>query len=140
MSEQSTTAPLARLAATPLTGQLARFAVVGATNTALTWCVFAMATAAGLWYPAAAAVAFAAGAVNGYTLNRVWTFQAGAFHPRSLGRYVLVQLVGMGLNVLLVIGFVEAAGLHRLTAQLFAVPLVSALTFVLSRAWAFAAV
>src|SRR5436309_649471 len=64
--------------ASPLTGQLARFAVVGVTNTALTWCVFALSTAAGLWYPAAAGIAFGAGAINGYTLNRVWTLPVSA--------------------------------------------------------------
>ena len=137
MSEDQTLA-LRSAVASPVTGQLARFAVVGVTNTALTWCVFALSTAAGLWYPAAAGIAFAAGAVNGYTLNRVWTFRAGAFHPRTLGRYVVVQLVGMGMNIALVVALVEGAGMHRLLAQLFAIPVVSLLTFGLSRNWAFA--
>jgi len=137
MSDQQTLA-LRSAVASPLTGQLARFAVVGASNTALTWCLFALSTAAGVWYPAAAAGAFAAGAVNSYTLNRVWTFRAGAFHPRTLGRYVVVQLLGMAMNVGLVVALVEGAGAHRLLAQLIAIPLVSVLSFGLSRNWAFA--
>lgn len=137
MAEQETAALRMRLFQGPLPGQLARFAVVGASNTALTWCVFAASTALGAWYPAAAAFAFALGAVNGYTLNRVWTFRAGGFDSRALGRYVVIQIGAMLTNVGLVVALVEGFALHRLLAQLVAIPIVSMLSFGASRNWAF---
>jgi putative flippase GtrA len=96
-------------------------------------------TAAGVWYPAASGLAFAAGAVNGYTLNRIWTFRAGAFRVGGLARYAVVQAIGLGANVLTVVAFVELAGMNRLVAQVCALGLVSLLTFGLNRSWAFAA-
>src|SRR4051812_44689346 len=86
-----------------LAHQLVKFAIVGLANTAIGLGVFALALAAGVWYPAASALAFAAGAVNGYTLNRVWTFRAGAFHAAGFARYVAIQGVALAMNVVLVV-------------------------------------
>jgi putative flippase GtrA len=136
-ANDSTTTAETLLAPQALAGQLARFAIVGATNTALSWGLFALMTSMGVWYPAASGLAFAAGAVNGYTLNRVWTFRAGAFRMGGLARYAVVQAIGLAANVLTVVAFVEVAGVHRLVAQVFALGFVSLLTFGLNRRWAF---
>ena len=139
MSTHESTTTAGRLLPAPdLAGQLARFAVVGATNTALSWGLFALMTSMGVWYPAASGLAFAAGAVNGYTLNRVWTFRAGAFRMGGLARYAVVQAIGLAANVLAVVAFVELLGVHRLIAQVCALGFVSLLTFGLNRQWAFA--
>ena len=53
--------------------QLARFLAVGVGNTAVSFVVYRLLLALGLWYVVAAPLAFAAGAVNGYILNRRWT-------------------------------------------------------------------
>jgi putative flippase GtrA len=118
--------------------QLARFGLVGLSNTALSWCLYALAVSVGVWYPLAAAASFAVGAVNGYTLNRVWTFRAGAFSASQLGRYVTVQAGAMAVNVTLLVILVEWIGLQRLTAQLVALVAVAALGFTAARGWAFA--
>jgi putative flippase GtrA len=138
-TNESTTTAEALLPAPDLAGQLARFAVVGATNTALSWGLFALMTSMGVWYPAASGLAFAAGAVNGYTLNRVWTFRAGAFRMGGLARYAVVQAIGLAANVVTVVAFVEILEVDRLVAQVFVLGLVSLLTFGLNRQWAFAA-
>jgi putative flippase GtrA len=121
-----------------LGGQLTRFAVVGVTNTAITLVTYAALIDAGLHYLQAIVPAFLLGALNGYTLNRAWTFRAGAFAPAGLARYVATQLTGLGLNALLLVAFIELLGAHRLVAQLLAMPLVSCATFALSRWWVFA--
>jgi putative flippase GtrA len=118
--------------------QFARFAVVGATNTAITLATYAVLIDAGLHYLGAIVPAFALGALNGYTLNRAWTFRAGCFEPAALARYVATQLGGLALNALLLVAFIEVLGAHRLVAQVLAMPLVSCATFVGSRWWVFA--
>jgi putative flippase GtrA len=120
-----------------LARQLVRFAIVGVSNTALAWSLYALGVKAGVWYPAAAAGSFAAGAVNGYTLNRVWTFQAGDFSASRFARYACVQVGALGANVTLLVLLVELAGVARLPAQLFALASVAALSFAASRRWAF---
>jgi putative flippase GtrA len=125
-------APVDRRALRGLAGQGLRFCAVGATNTAVSLVAFWALLAAGLHYVAAAVLAFAAGAVNGYLLNRTWTFHAaGSWRARAL--YVVVQLLGLGLNAGLVWLFVDAARLAALHAQILALPPVTVLTFTLSR-------
>ena len=129
----------ARLLPAPaVAGQLGRFALVGVTNTALSWGLFALALSLGVWYPLASALAFVAGAINGYTLNRIWTFKAGRFCATGLARYSCVQALGLGVNELVIVVVVELAGVPHLAAQAVALGAVSLLTFSLNRRWAFA--
>ena len=58
--------------------QLARYGAVGVSNTLISAAVFALFSVAGLQAVEAASLAFAAGAVNGFTWNRRWTFGATA--------------------------------------------------------------
>jgi putative flippase GtrA len=50
-----------------------RFAAVGATNTLVSWCAYALLFRMGLHYLLASALAFALGVANSYVLNRRWT-------------------------------------------------------------------
>lgn len=123
--------------ARPLSSQFARFVIVGASNTALTLGCYALLLAGGLHYLAALVPAFLVGALNGYTLNRVWTFRAGPFRGEALARYVATQLTALGLNALALTTFVELLGVTRLPGQLLAMPIVSCVTFAANRGWVF---
>jgi putative flippase GtrA len=122
----------------PLGGQFARFVAVGASNTALTLASYALLLALGLHYLGALVPSFLLGTLNGYTLNRAWTFHAGSFQRAALARYMTTQLAALGLNALMLVTFVEFVGMSRLLAQVLAMPIVSCLTFVVSRRWVFA--
>lgn len=117
--------------------QWLRFASVGATNTLLSWCVFAGLVALGLHYLAASGVAFGIGVLNSYVLNRRWTFRSGGRRTPEALRFVVVQGVGLGTNLGLLYALVDGAGVHHLVGQALVFPAVSALTFLLSRRWAF---
>ncbi|MEA2473537.1 MAG: alpha,6-mannosyltransferase [Thermoleophilaceae bacterium] len=119
-------------------GELARFAVVGLSNTALSWSLYALGVHLGVAYPVAAAGSFAAGAVNGYTLNRVWTFRSGRFSASMLARYAGIQVAALAVNLVLLVGLVEVVGMHRLSAQLVALTAVALMGYAASRRWAFA--
>jgi putative flippase GtrA len=117
--------------------QFIRFCIVGLSNTALSLVVFVIAISAGVPYLAASCGAFAAGALNGYTLNRVWTFKAGSFRAQGLVRYVFVQALGLGLNLGLLAGLVEVVNVASIPAQAMVLPVISILTFALNRRWTF---
>ena len=117
--------------------QFARFCAVGVSNTALSLVAFALAVRAGLPYLAASCGAFSLGALNGYTLNRVWTFKSGSFTTRGLARYGLVQIVGLGANAALLAALVEGLRVASVPAQAMVLPAVSVLTFGLNRRWTF---
>jgi len=117
--------------------QFVRFCVVGLSNTALSLVVFVIAVSAGVPYLAASCAAFAAGAINGYTFNRVWTFKAGSFRAQGLARYGAVQGLGLGLNVGLLAALVEVLNLPSIPAQAVVLPVISVITFALNRRWTF---
>jgi putative flippase GtrA len=121
-----------------LTGQLARFLVVGVSNTAVTLVAYAALVRAGVPPVAASVAAFAAGALNGFRLNRAWTFRSARRGLATGARYAMVAALGVGLNALGVALAVDVAALPKLAGELAALPLVTATTFALSRAWVFA--
>jgi putative flippase GtrA len=124
-----------------LTGQLARFLVVGASNTAITLAVYAALVRAGVSPVTASVAAFGAGAANGFRLNRAWTFR-GARRGAGAGagaRYLAVAALGAALNAAGVALAVHVAELPKIAGELAALPAVTAVTFALSRGWVFGA-
>ena len=117
--------------------QFAKFALVGASNSALSLIAYTVAVKAGAPYLPASVAAFSLGAVNGYSLNRVWTFRAGAFARAGIVRYAVVQGIGLVLNTILLLALVEGLKADRILGQALVLPLVAVTTFALSRRWAF---
>jgi putative flippase GtrA len=119
------------------TRQFARFAIVGATNTAITLVSYGLLVSAGIPPVGASAVAFALGAVNGYRLNRGWTFHSSRRGAAPGARYVAVQLAGLGVNAAGVAVAVGWVAVPRLAGEIAILPLVTTMTFLLSRNWVF---
>jgi putative flippase GtrA len=117
--------------------QFARFLLVGVGNTLISFAVYRLLLALEMPYVAAAPLAFAAGAVNGYVLNRRWTF-AARDSTRARVLYVGVQAVGAVSTTLLVLLFVRVAGVDSVSAYLAAIAPVTVSTFVANRLWTFA--
>ena len=122
-----------------MTGQAVRFLLVGVSNTAITLVTYAVLLAAGVPAIGASVLAFAAGAVNGFLLNRTWTFRSDRRGAGAVARYVAVLTLGLGLNALGVGLAVQVAALPRIAGEIVALPPVTATTFVLARSWVFAA-
>jgi putative flippase GtrA len=122
----------------PVLRQWLRFAAVGSSNTLLSWCAYAVLVRVGLAYAAASAIAFVLGALNSYALNRRWTFRSHDRRAPELLRFGVVQAVGLALDVALLWLLTHDARVHHLIAQALVFPAASAVTFVLSRRWAFA--
>ena len=121
-----------------MTGQAVRYLLVGISNTAITLVAYALLVAAGVPPVAASAVAFVAGAANGYRLNRTWTFRSDRRGAGQGARYLAVLTLGLGLNAIGVALAVHA-GLPKLAGEIVALPPVTATTFVLARSWVFGA-
>jgi putative flippase GtrA len=119
-------------------GQWLRFAVVGVSNTLLSWCVYAVLSGLGVHYLVASGLAFAVGVLNSYSLNRRWTFRSRGRRAPEAVRFVAVQCLGLGLDVGLLYALVHAGRIDHLIAQALVFPAASLLTFLLSRQWAFA--
>jgi putative flippase GtrA len=122
----------------PLVLQLVRFGLVGSTNTALTLATYAVLVALHAPVALAGAAGWAVGAVNGFVLNRAWTFRGTARGAVPAARYAVVALAGSGLNAALVAIAVSEQHLPRIAGELAVLPPVTLLSFVLCRSWVFA--
>jgi putative flippase GtrA len=118
--------------------QFAKFGIVGISNTLLTFVVYTLLLKVfGVWYLAASAIGFAVGAVNGFLLNRRWTFRGHVGDARTPLRWMVVQGCGLGLNEALLFFWVDTVGLDKLVGQAFAIAVVTVVTFLANRAWTF---
>ncbi len=128
--------PAAVLGIVSVVRQLATFALVGTANTAISACVDAALVFTGMPSPLAAAAAFAVGAINGYALNRRWTFDA-ADSRRARMAYVVVQLSGLVCTVALVSAIDSMALAGHFASYIAATAPVTLATFYANRAWTF---
>jgi putative flippase GtrA len=117
---------------------LIRFGISGVLATLTHVAVFVLLVEWAHLRPLYAAVpAFLAAVGVSYGLNYRWTFKVDGRHQVMLPRFVLVALVGLGLNLLLTWLIVDTwhyAYGFALAAVVTAVPL---LTYLLSRYWVF---
>jgi putative flippase GtrA len=129
--------PLARLNA-PVVVQFVKFGLVGVSNTVLAFAIYTVLLKVfGVWYLAASAIGFIVGAVNGFLLNRRWTFAGHVGDSLTPVRWGVVQGCGLALNEGLLYLFVDGAGVEKLLGQAFATVIVTVLTFFVNRAWTF---
>jgi putative flippase GtrA len=118
--------------------QFLKFGVVGVSNTLLTLAVYTLLLkVVGVWYLAASAIGFIAGAVNGFLLNRRWTFREHVGDAFTPVRWGVVQTCGLGINEGLLFLLVHDVRLDALIAQLCATAVVTVSTFFANRAWTF---
>lgn len=118
--------------------QFVKFGIVGVSNTLLTFGVYTLLLKVfGVWYLAASGIGFAVGAVNGFLLNRKWTFREHVGDRLTPVRWTTVQGCGLLVNLGLVYTFVSSVGLDKLVGQACATLIVVVGTFLANRAWTF---
>jgi putative flippase GtrA len=118
--------------------QFVKFGIVGVSNTLLTFAVYTILLKVfGVWYLAASAVGFIVGAVNGFLLNRRWTFADHVGDSLTPVRWGIVQGCGLALDEVLLFVLVHQAGTDKLLAQALATVAVTVSTFFANRAWTF---
>lgn len=118
--------------------QFVKFGIVGVSNTLLTFVVYTVLLKVfGVWYLAASAVGFVAGATNGFMWNRRWTFREHVGDALTPVRWAVVQGTGLAINEGLLYVLVDTAGLDKILAQVIATAFVTVSTFFANRAWTF---
>jgi putative flippase GtrA len=118
--------------------QFVKFGIVGVSNTLLTFAVYTVLLKVfGVWYLLASAIGFAAGATNGFLLNRRWTFAGHVGDALTPVRWATVQGCGLGLNEALLYLFVDGLHVEKLLAQACSIAVVTVTTFFANRAWTF---
>jgi putative flippase GtrA len=119
-------------------GQPLRFLLVGAAGYGLNLLAFAALYATDVAYAVSAIAAYFLSNAAMYLGNRYFTFRLGhAGLLRGYGRYVVVGLLVVAVNVVLLSCLVEAAGVEPHLAQALALVAVTPLAFVVNKRWTF---
>ncbi len=121
--------------------QLVRFGLVGGVGFAVNLAVYSLFVhPVGVDYRVASVAAWLVAVINNFVLNRHWTFdaRAGRAHFQAL-RFLAVSLVAEGCSLLLLMLFVEGAGLAKVPAQALAVAASMPLNFLGNKLWSFRA-
>src|SRR5271167_1657481 len=128
----------ARRLNTPLFVQFVKFGIVGVSNTLITFAVYTLLLKGfGVWYLAASAIGFTCGAINGFLVNRRWTFRGHVGDALTPVRWFVVQGCGLALNEGLLYLYVDRLGVNKLLGQALSLSVVTVLTFFANRAWTF---
>lgn len=117
--------------------QLTRFGIVGIAAMAVHWLSVAALVPLGLAPLIANVVAFCIAFNVSYWGHRSWTFGSSAGHRTTLWRFFAVALGSFLLNELLYYLLLTYTGLNYQVALAVVLVTVAALTFTLSRQWAF---
>jgi putative flippase GtrA len=120
-----------------LAGQVARYGVVGALNTAIGLAVIYGGMALGLGDIAANAIGYLVGLSLSYALNSHWTFRYRGSHAGAAPRFLLVIAVAYAVNLGTLLLARDWAGLSSRLAQLCGVIAYVGVGFAGSRLYAF---
>jgi len=123
----------------PLRQQFLRFLCVGGSATALQYLLlYLLVDAFGVRASVASGLSYAVSTLYNYVASHYFTFRSQRGHATALPRFLLVAVVGLGLNTTIVWISSERYHLpHYLVAQLLATALTLCWNFFAARHWAF---
>ncbi len=119
--------------------QLIKFGMVGVMNTLVDFIVYQLLVYFGLHYAAAQCISYSCGLLNSYFFNSRWTFkETKKYTKQEFARFILVNLVSLGISVLLLRLCYEVLGITSdLVAKLIVTALVMVINFIGNKLFVF---
>lgn len=119
--------------------QFLKFCIVGTVGTAIDFSLlYLLVEFAHVWYLLAATISFIVAVINNYIFNKFWTFKdRDKDFLRQFGRFLVVSIIGLGLNVLILYVLVEFAGMWYILAKVLATGVVLIWNFFANKYWTF---
>lgn len=121
-------------------GQFIKFNLVGVVNTGVDLGVFLLLNGhLGLFYPVAQVISYSCGMTNSYFCNRFWTFgKRGKLHLAEIAKFVLVNLLSLGVSLLVLFALAEGLGWQILPSKILATVFSVVVNFLGNKLWVFA--
>ncbi|WP_194192042.1 GtrA family protein [Clostridium chrysemydis] len=120
--------------------KVAKFAIVGVLNTLISWVLFIVLNWLGVYYLAANIIANSIAVVHSYLWNSIWVFKYKGSAKAKLKasiKFILLNVVGIGINALIMYVAVDFFNLNKLIAMVVATGFVMVLNYVVNRLWVF---
>jgi putative flippase GtrA len=123
--------------------QFIKFGIVGLSNTALSYAIYAALVYIGLYYIIAGVISFALSVLNSLYWNSRYVFKPGGGQRKRniwnvlIKTYASYAFTGLILSNILLYVFVDALHISEYLAPLFSLAVTVPLNFVLNKKWAF---
>jgi putative flippase GtrA len=86
----------------------------------------------------ASSFGFVVGAVINYILNYHFTFQSKKRHAEALTKFLIVAIIGAGINGFIMYIGIENTNINYMIVQIFATAVVLMWNFIVNKLWTFA--
>ena len=118
--------------------QFIKFGLVGASSAAVDFAILNLLVLVfDLNVYLSATISFIAAVTNGFIWNRLWTFKSQGSKSLQYSKFVFVNLVGLGLNLLIMYALINYLDLWYNFAKAIAIGLVMFWNFYGSKKWVF---
>lgn len=114
-----------------------KFGLVGVLNTLITIIIFNLLRAAGIDMIKANIIGFIFGMINSYFWNNIWVFKSNSKDIATIFKFIVVNLIVMGINTVILILLVENIGINEIIAQVVALTITTAINFIGNKVWTF---
>ncbi len=114
-----------------------RYCVVGASGYVVNLAAF-LVLERSLHYLFAFVLAFVLAATSNFAWNRVWTFRVKHGVPHhQYARFLTVSAMALGLDLAVLYGLVEGAGMAKVSAAAIAILVATPVSFLGNKLWTF---
>ncbi|KGE19447.1 GtrA family protein [Paenibacillus wynnii] len=123
--------------------QFLKFNAVGVLNTLVDFAIFTLLHSIGMVYGVAQVISYSAGTANSFILNKKVTFRdrerssTDGFDRKQLLRFILLNLVVLGISLLLMNLLTDKFGVQVLMAKVMVTFVTVVINFFGSRKWVF---
>jgi len=123
--------------------QFIKFGIVGLSNTALSYAIYAALVYLGMYYIIASVIAFVLSVLNSFFWNNKYVFKPGNGQQKRgllaalIKTYISYSFTGLILSNILLYFFVEILHISEYIAPLLGLVITIPVNFMLNKKWAF---
>ncbi len=122
----------------PASKQLIKFFIVGVSNTALDFIIYAALTRIfHLYYLVSATISFIFSVTWSFNLNRRWTFKVKRRLVTQYATFFFVNAIVLLLNISILYVLVDCLGIYDLLAKVIASVILGIFNFTINKFWTF---
>ena len=115
-----------------------KFGLVGVLNTLINWIIFALLNFIGVYYIVANVIAYVIATANSYIWNSKWVFKYnGKNKKETTANFVILNLIGLGLNTGILYLLVDMVGFNKLIALVITTGIVMIINYIVNKLWVF---
>jgi putative flippase GtrA len=114
-----------------------KFGAVGILNTLITIVSYMAFIYFGMNYLIANIIAYSLGVINSFYWNNTWVFQFRTKSSKVFIKFIVVNMITLGLTTLILFQLVERTSLHSIYAQILVTGFGLVINFTLNKSWTF---